>query len=1213
MAEQTNYTVNSFKNAHWLVYINGLEIPVISVNTDFETWNFPTATIEMIPHPILKRIGNEDRLQVAIFFLDVLSNATDPTFRLLGEFEVVGWAYNNSGSGRSMQLSCVSHLQIFTQLFFFYMSSVDDIIVGSGAAFATGAHAGAGAKVYYPSSLFIHGLVPKGAATEGNGEAGEATTEGGTQQESPAPSTGTGGTTPENEAPVEGADADATADLVNDEDFIRAPIEFVTNVFKSLIAYIQPNSPVTNKDGRLPASATSVMGRNFFGRWIMRTQFHRRWVALPVMEDFEKRKEKGCFPVVKAVSAYHLLLVLQQNVMQSVGQSSSVWDLLQMIYGNMYMEIVPIPAPIAVTQSKKTWEIVGPLRKSAVNAVTENGIAINTHGARKYEPAITSFVVKPQSVFGLPPRCNVIFPSMIENLMFQENYMAQPTRLYMGETLVTDLLTSAESKGIGLSETIASVLTTGYPRVVQERMEAFITNPSQNTKNFILYAEEFFKGPNTERMNAPPWFFLLSQLTKKKEQTGDARPPKKYEPGRDSKIFNTWKDVIKDVNYLARLQVSPRHEMPALPDGIVYGFIWEETRFKWWAYAEQGGLGWLQSFPSKIQAEAEKNINVQWAQEIDRIAVDFDQQIGESYNAEANAAVRKTREFFNKYSGAYLMNPKNRGVLRAAMKQPEKDGNPLIGLIFGLLYWQNTIQYNFTNQKKKGYFTGAINYNDAIVANSGAIAVSLGKSTNLRTWKDANVPAGIDPSGWIPPGRATHVCVTVLGAWAHFNGGTYGDAGTPTLEDSIAVYEEGEVGQVLNTIALNLFDDTFKLFAKYEFYRQRYAQRTASVSMAFNPYIVPGFPCAIIDDLKNPVHLIGYVNKVSHSMSATGGSPQMRTYATVSFVRTLEEYRTLGVEEAQDQGRKLAESQDEDESEGVKVSGGFLTDNPKDLRLQGNPIPTAEEAALIIKLQDQAKYKGHPAEPVYTVRDAFQYMPTTERIYARLFYGIPDKKVKTPAFFKKDANKKQRHVFDATEYFRDVFKGDDSDFLARDLLLGAATQELRRRFYNEANSYDAAMRYIARPSCSLKEYVQIWHRKFDVGRISGKQLRGHQSYHEAGGGRATHFWSRIYKLRKGPIPDKFASKYKGNEYEQFVQYIAGLTNVNMTDGASGWEPGAGIVFQPGTLPMMGQVTGANGYNIPHPEMRHDWNKVLELYREYIRRAVFLTGKEGESS
>ena len=131
MPEQS-YTLNTFKNAYWLVYINGLEVPVIGVNTSFEVWKFPTAIIEMVPHPYLQRLGNEDRIQVAVFFLDVFSNAKDPTFRLLGEFEVVGWGYSTSGLGRSLQLNCVSHLQIFAQLYFFYMSSVDDIIIGSG-------------------------------------------------------------------------------------------------------------------------------------------------------------------------------------------------------------------------------------------------------------------------------------------------------------------------------------------------------------------------------------------------------------------------------------------------------------------------------------------------------------------------------------------------------------------------------------------------------------------------------------------------------------------------------------------------------------------------------------------------------------------------------------------------------------------------------------------------------------------------------------------------------------------------------------------------------------------------------------------------------------------------------------------------------------------------------------------------------------------------
>jgi hypothetical protein len=63
-----NYTVNMPKQAGWLVYINGLEIPVLSMAASFGVWQMPTLTVDLVPHPILTRIGAEDRLQVAVFF-----------------------------------------------------------------------------------------------------------------------------------------------------------------------------------------------------------------------------------------------------------------------------------------------------------------------------------------------------------------------------------------------------------------------------------------------------------------------------------------------------------------------------------------------------------------------------------------------------------------------------------------------------------------------------------------------------------------------------------------------------------------------------------------------------------------------------------------------------------------------------------------------------------------------------------------------------------------------------------------------------------------------------------------------------------------------------------------------------------------------------------------------------------------------------------------
>ena len=1193
MPDEGTYNVNAFKNAHWLVYINGLEIPVTGVTTNFEVWNFPTATVELVPHPILKRIGNEDRLQVVIFFLDVFSNPEDPTFRLLGEFEVVGWAYSNSRGGRSLQLNCVSHLQIFTQLFFFYMSSVDDIIIGSGVAYATGAHAGAGAKVFYPSSLFIKGLVPKGAASDSPGNEPDKKVAGAPEGETPAgdkPNTSDGQGDAQTVEAADSGNSDPSEAIVDTNEFIRAPIEFITNIFKALTAYIHPGATFTDKDGRVPADSTSVMGRNFFGRWMLRTQFHRRWVALPVMEDLENREAEGCFPVVKAIQGFHLLKIMQQNVMNSVGQASSVWDMLQMVYGNMYMEIVPIPAPAAVNQWKKTWEIEGPVSDDVITAGEAFGIPKKSK--KKLDPAITSFVVKPQSVFGIPPKCNIIFPSMTTNLTFQENYMSQPTRLYMGETLVTDLLTS-QGQQQGFKNTVAQLLTTGYPDVVSKRMKAFINQPHSNTKNFILYAEEFFKGPNTARINAPPWLFLLAQQSRQASLGNNSRyVPSDLSKEEWQKGGSNWKLFEKVQPFLSGLSaagtVTPTKpkgkSIPTIPAGALYGFTWYESRFNPTAHRPGGAYGLMQIFVqgrdgSGVWPAASKDPRFDWNKEFHKLVANLSSTV-----PQGDQIGDDTVEYYdNNLKGVNIV---NKTVLNNIFTKPG------FNMILGYLYLQQVmlIQYSQYGYDKP-------NYNDVF---AGYSAKGVG---GLKAAKEG-MPIK-NKAGWLPEGQPKRYAIGAKAAWAHFSGGKYGDGSSLTYEDEISQEEGAEAVQaVVKAIALEEFGSTFDLFAKYEYYRMRYSQRSASVTMAFNPYIVPGFPCAIIDDLKNPVHLLGYVNGVTHSMNASSGSAGMRTTAQISFVRTLEEYRIVGVSEDKKLGQGV-------ETEVKVVSSGAeielpLSYDPADVQFQGNPNLTKDDWEVLEKvLKQRAKFIGHPFEPVWTVRDVFQHLDEAEKLYSRLFYHATRHSV--PTAEKRNKFPKTRNLFNVSEFFRTVFTGDETDFLARDMMLGVATQELRTRYEAEATSYDRAMRYIARPSCSLIDYVKIWNRQAKISKLENAgKVTGKETHHESGGGRATYHFTRIYRLRPGPIQDKFTAKYKGETTARFIEYISGLTNVNMKTGAEGYEPTGDIEFTSG-FPMMGKVN--SDFGVSHPEMRFDWNETLEKYRDFILRQSFLTGGE----
>jgi hypothetical protein len=81
-------------------------------------------------------------------------------------------------------------------------------------------------------------------------------------------------------------------------------------------------------------------------------------------------------------------------------------------------------------------------------------------------------------------------------------------------------------------------------------------------------------------------------------------------------------------------------------------------------------------------------------------------------------------------------------------------------------------------------------------------------------------------------------------------------------------------------------DTLRRAYARYEYYRQRSEQRTGTVIMPFNPYIVPGYPMFLFDDLSSGQHIVAYVTNVSHELTTESRN------TTVSFInaQTLDEF-----------------------------------------------------------------------------------------------------------------------------------------------------------------------------------------------------------------------------------------------------------------------------------------------------------------------------------
>jgi len=1040
----TNYTVNVPHQAAWLVYFNGVEVPVVSVQCQFGVWQIPELRITMVPHVILQRLGFEDRIQVEVFYLDEWFDPSNPEFKFLAEFEIVGWSYTNMGTSRFIEVQCRAQTQIMEQLYFYYMSAVDDIVVNSSPATAQNPNLYSQSMVYYPASLFLEGLVRQTESSD----------------------SGTVSTGPEG--------------------FVRSPFEFVSNVFKALLAPIDvtAESASTAEPGKLPANAASVAGRNFFARWMNLTDFRRRWAGLPYFDSDDAKSIEGCFPLLKATQSTEVMNALQQHLGQSIGHSGSMWQLLQTIYSTMFFEIVTIPGPPVVSIQKKTGLLKGAANRRKNGSVIRN--SANTFGG------ILHHLVKPQCVFAIPPRCNMIFPSMITQYTFQEGYMSQPTRLYLGEKYMSNIV-SAQAQG-SIQALVGELLTTGYPPVVAKRMELYLTDPKQNTKNFLIYPEEIYKGPVTEQRNAPPWLYILEQKYKASAQTA-------YEAGDWNRMG---RKKIKEAMKPIVSKYAGKYNIPA---AMVYGIVERESGFVPNNISWDGGGGLMQ-----LQVAGE------WT----------------------NPHTGKSKRTVDTVEFAYKLAKRKFGWEGRTLDQVNRldpDDNLKMGI--ALLH-----HYMVKRPKQVTGSPGDPNDLSNVNTKRGILAFKFGASDGSLIWKFKFKPG--DDNVYRSDGVTIHESATK--SWKRFKAAftkwKSRDLTPPqTVEETPAVAEpedtdaqpQAETNAPAEDALQSVFSEAslaggvnsplgrlFRLYARYEFYRSRFEKRAGGVTTVFNPYIVPGFPAVIFDEKTSGFDVFGYVTQVTHNLSAAAGSPNMSTSINFAFCRSFPEF--------------------------IKI-----------LR-QGVEESVAE--------QEVSNYDCGPTEPIPDVAEVFQRWSTADDFYRQVFFA--------------SVRKKAAFDWEETVAVTDVDSKplDPSGGTAFDYAKGVLTTP-KPKFYDQFRSADAAMLYIARPVCTLRDFVELRHGKSigdlakEGGVVKGMDTSFFSSTRAGGRGQVrggATFWGRIDAFLQGP----------GNPADSIIQRI---TNVG---DAPDYPPNAD-----GTWDII-----TAGFGVP--QTRQDWDTALRRYRAIVR-------------
>lgn len=881
------FSASAPHSATFIVYINGLEVPAKAASLRYGVWQMPEMQVEMVADPVLVRLGSEDRVQVAVFYYDDcdVDASVVPAFRLFGEGEITGWGYRNTSSGRSIVFTVVNQVAIFTQLFVQFMTTLDDMIAHQTHPGDVSGYANASSQLVYPFALFNQGLLPGQGAT----------------------------------APTR----------------ITRPFDFLYNAVRGMMAK------------NIPDQSRTVPAANFFTRWARLTNFHNRFVGCPF---FDEVNDANVFPVLKALQNVSAIDIIIQKLIPQFQNASSIWDMLQLVYTTMLMEVSMIPGMPLVTvdlvssmvrTTNFSEHTLAPVDAAALAALQrtagghpppkDSWIPTLPADSRKTKPKrIQNYFTKPQMLFSIPPSCNVVFPSQLTSLAYEEAYMSQPTRLYFNDEVLTSTVKGGTD---GTSQAISNALAIAWPLEADALMQARDTaHPLFNGKNFLIYPEEFYKGPVMDRRTIPPWLFFLKQSDKPggvgvtparvtdnasaqaqapaPSRTGTTTPPRPavaVPPGtmvtqsENGKIGPTGTRVYLPAVEALRNKVETLSKNSIVPSE--YLLCWMNIEAGFGRYSTDGdhATGWFQllpeecatlrsiNFPHGVNPRAlvdQPDINTA---DTTCIQAGIDYIINGWNEVNNNPALAATKNWpvadrwrFVKFRKHDLPGFAPQALAKATqvLGGPPADWNALYQAIKGA-YPVGTVQRKaLDNASAIGVLPGAsgtiVSASDKVPFTAGAArAATPGPSSAATSASTAPAP---------PPAPQI-------------------DAATQATIDAGAL-------------------DVYHLYAKFEFFRERYAKRNGSATIAWNPYIVPGFPGVLFDQRASRVDLFVYITTVQQQMSNDG---KRSTSLSFLYGRQFQElFQTLSDEFALDDSVARGSAPEEPVRDISKVVQSFV-------------------------------------------------------------------------------------------------------------------------------------------------------------------------------------------------------------------------------------------------------------------------------------------------
>lgn len=276
---------------------------------------------------------------------------------------------------------------------------------------------------------------------------------------------------------------------------IKRPYDFVSNIVRLLTG-----------EG-VAESQRSVISSHWFTRWLERTKFAER--LFPSYDTLEMRlNSSGGFPILEATQKMSVLNTLAK-MGDKIATNNSYYVMLQSMLQNVYYELNPVLAPPCVTMNLSSHDIYGSPEEQLTHSfyderLEEEDVPV---GPIQEGLGLVQHVAQPKNFFGIPPKCNVFWPSIIENHSYSENFAVQPTRTYLGNSELIRVISRGQ-----LRELEDFTTTVGYPKQAQAALDNITAGEGEtNPNNFLVYPEEFFRGPVYNKTGVSTWFSMLNE------------------------------------------------------------------------------------------------------------------------------------------------------------------------------------------------------------------------------------------------------------------------------------------------------------------------------------------------------------------------------------------------------------------------------------------------------------------------------------------------------------------------------------------------------------------------------------------------------------------------------------------------------------------------------------------------------------------------------